>query len=69
VVPVGLDLVFCLSGVGGIVFINLISLLIRVIAWFIRMMGRALEFVWKFLMLLFQLVRLIVAIIDLFWPF
>jgi len=60
--PVGLDLVFAFVGLAWIVFINVMSLLVRLIAWFIRMLGRALEAIWKVFMLLIQIIRLVIAI-------
>jgi hypothetical protein len=67
--PMGLDLVVGFIGLGWLVFVNLITLLIRVIAWFVRMLGKVLESIWKLLILLLEVIRLIIAIIDLFWPF
>jgi len=67
--PVGLDLVFVFAGLGWIVFVNVVSLVVRVAGFFIRALSRALGTIGRLLSLLIDVLRLIVAILDLFWPF
>jgi hypothetical protein len=67
--PMGLDLVFVFVGLAWLLIVNVLTLLIRLIAWFIRAAGKALEFVWRLLLLLISVIRLIVAVLDLFLPF
>jgi len=67
--PLGLDLVFLFVGLGWVIFVNLISMLIQVVAWFIRMMGNALDWIFKVLLIVIQLIRLVIDLVDLIWPF
>jgi hypothetical protein len=67
--PLGLDLVFLFVGLGWVIFVNLISMLIQVVAWFVRMMGNALDWIIKVLIVVIQLIRLVIDLVDLIWPF
>lgn len=66
--PLGLDLVAVFFGLGWLAFVSVITLLIRIIAFLFRLLGKALDGIWKLLILLLQVVRLFIAIFDLFWP-
>jgi hypothetical protein len=44
-------------------------MLIQVVAWFVRMMGNALDWIFKVLIVVIQLIRLVIDLVDLIWPF
>jgi len=66
--PMGLDLVFVFVGIGWILLMNLLSLGVRLIAALIGFLGKALDAMWKLAILLIEVMRFVLAIIDLFWP-
>jgi len=67
--PMGLDLVFVFIGIGWIMFVNLVSFLVRLIGAVIALLGNVLDAFWKLVMLLSELFQIAIKIFDLFWPF
>lgn len=57
--PLGLDLVFVFIALGWILFVNFASLAISVIAWFFKMLGKVLETIWKVVMMVTNILKLI----------
>lgn len=66
--PLGLDLVFVFVGFGWVVLVNLIVMAVRLIAAVIGFIGKALDALWKLSLLLVEVMKLVAAVFDLFWP-
>lgn len=67
--PLGLDLAFVFIGLGWIVFVNLVTLLIRLMFWFIHIMWEIMLAAYYLIDSVSEVANLIISAVDLLWPF
>lgn len=67
--PTGLNLTFLFAGLIWIIFINFVDFLLSIGISIVRVIIKLTMFAMQIMVLLFNLLQLIIAILDLLWPF